>query len=85
MRSEGSSGSSALRSSMFGSARSGSITKPLEIYQLARFWKTEKLRPTKMRFSFPITVPVLKPRKFDRASLFPFALSFRPILTGIIS
>ena len=71
---------------MFGSARSGSITKPPEVdHLLARFWKTETLRPTKMRFSFPTTAPALKPRKLDRASLFPFVLSFRPILTGIIS
>ena len=60
MRSEESSDISALRSSMFGSARSGSTTKLPEVDHLARFWKTEKLRPTKMRFSFPITAPVLK-------------------------
>ena len=70
MRSEGSSDSSALGSSMFGSARSGSITKPLEVDHLARFWKTATLRPTKMRFSFPIIAPALEPRKLDRASLF---------------
>ena len=32
--------------------------RPPKIDHLARFWKTATLRATKMRVSFPITIPV---------------------------